>query len=130
MKGLLPLSPYGVHSLGGVAKKEITKLGCEKYLWRVTYWALVEMPLRAVQPVMWNIGTEEQQNVLQVFLKNWRTLKTRLHGFLQNCARPKKGVQKDKRNQCWTELIRGYLASLIRFPLLYEGHTYEFSWSA
>ncbi len=40
-----------------------------------------------------NVGNEEHpQNVLHFFsLKNWRTLKTGLHGFLQNCARWKKG---------------------------------------
>jgi hypothetical protein len=27
-------------------------------------------------------------------LKNWRTLKTGLHGFLQNCARRKKGLSE------------------------------------
>ncbi len=37
-----------------------------------------------------------------------------MHGFLQNCARPKKkGVQKDKWNQRWTELVRCCLAPCL-----------------
>jgi hypothetical protein len=28
------------------------------------------------------------------FLKNWRTFKTGLHGFLHNCAKPKKVCKK------------------------------------
>jgi len=34
--------------LGEIAKKQITKLGCEKYFCRVTYWAQVEMLLPQV----------------------------------------------------------------------------------
>jgi hypothetical protein len=32
-------------------------------------------------------------------LKNWRTLKTRVHGFLQNCARPKKVCKKTSESR-------------------------------
>jgi len=31
--------------MGGVAKEYITKLGCEKYYHRVTYWTPLEMHL-------------------------------------------------------------------------------------
>jgi hypothetical protein len=31
--------------MGVVGKKHIAKLGCEKYFYRVTYRALLEMPL-------------------------------------------------------------------------------------
>jgi hypothetical protein len=34
--------------MGGVAKKQKTKLGCEKYFCRVTYWAQLEMLLLQV----------------------------------------------------------------------------------
>jgi len=42
-----------------------------------------------------NIGNKENaQNVFHFFIQNWRILKTGMHGFLQNCARPKKVCKK------------------------------------
>ncbi|CAM6024147.1 unnamed protein product, partial [Sphagnum balticum] len=46
------------------------------------------------------VGTRAWENTHKmffIFLKNLRTLKTGLHGFLQNCARPKKVCKKTSK---------------------------------
>jgi hypothetical protein len=55
--------------------------------------------------ISWFFVKKFQRTDTVIFLKNWRTLKIELHGVW-----PDKGVQKYKRNQCRTELVRGCLA--------------------
>jgi hypothetical protein len=55
---------------------------------------------------------KKQQSVPYHF-EELKNIETRLHGFLQNCAKAEKGVQKDKGNQPWTELVRGCLGPRI-----------------
>jgi hypothetical protein len=44
------------------------------------------------------------------FFKNFRTLKTKLHGFLQNSARPKKVCEKTSVTSAGQRLLGGCLA--------------------
>jgi len=46
------------------------------------------------------------------FFEELKNIENRAASFLAELCKAEKGVQKDKRNQCWTELVRGYLASL------------------
>jgi len=47
-----------------------------------------------------------------LLLKNWRTLETGLHGFLQNCARPKKVCKKTSETSAGQSSFRGlFIAS-------------------
>jgi hypothetical protein len=54
-----------------------------------------------------NTGIEEQQILFLTFLKNFRTLKTKLHGFLQNSARPKKVCEKTSETSAGQRSLGG-----------------------
>jgi hypothetical protein len=56
-----------------------------------------------------NFGSEDQQSVLH-FFEELKNIENRVAWFLAEPCKAEKGVQKDKRNQRRTELVRGCLA--------------------
>ncbi len=60
-----------------------------------------------------------------LFLKNWRTLKTGLHGFFAELCKAEKGVQKEKRNQRWTELVRECLVPCHKYTEENQNYSQE-----
>jgi hypothetical protein len=62
-----------------------------------------------------NTGNEKQQNVL--FIEELKkNIENQVAWFLAELCKFEKGVQKDKRNQCRTEIGRGCSAPRLNTP--------------
>jgi len=54
-----------------------------------------------------NIGNEDQQRTFFIFFEEPKNIENRVALFLAELCKAEKGVQKDKRNQRRTELVKG-----------------------
>jgi hypothetical protein len=74
------------------------------------WWSWVQYQHLQCKTCAQNIGNEDQQNDLH-FFEELKNIENRVAWFLAELRKAEKGMQKDKRNQRRTELVRGVFSA-------------------